>query len=66
MAILKVNEMNKMSHKEIEEKLKELKMEMVKSKVNAHKSGKIQTKEIKRTIARLLTLQRLKTMEKTK
>lgn len=59
MAILRVKEIAKMNEKEIEEKLKELKMELIKSKVSAAKGGKLKIKEIKRTIARLLTFKGL-------
>ena len=48
-----------MSSREIEEKIKELKMELVKEKVSAAKGGKLKTKEIKRTIAKLLTINRI-------
>jgi len=48
-----------MSSKEIEEKTKELRMELVKSRVAATKGGKIKIREIKRTIARLITFNRL-------
>lgn len=53
MATLKSKEINKMGKEEIEKKLKELKLELVKSKSGASKSGK--TKEIKKIIARILT-----------
>lgn len=59
MAILKSKEISKMSGKEIEEKIKELKMESVKEKVSAAKGGKLKSREIRRTIARLLTFNRL-------
>lgn len=59
MAILKSKEIAKMTSKEIEEKIKELKMELVKEIVSAAKGGKLKTREIKRTIARLLTFNRL-------
>jgi len=59
MVILKSKEIAKMNAKEIEEKIKELKMELVKERVSAAKGGKLKTKEIKRTIARLLTFNRL-------
>ena len=49
-----------MSNKEIEEKVKVLKMELIKNQVNASKGGKLKTREIKKTIARLLTFNRLK------
>lgn len=59
MAILKTKDIRKMSPKEIEDKMKELKMELIKEKVSAAKGGKLKSKEIKRTIARLLTINRL-------
>lgn len=59
MAVIKQKDITKMSNKEIEEKIKELKMELVRNQVNANKGGKIKTREIKRTIARLLTFNRL-------
>jgi ribosomal protein L29 len=59
MAILKTKDIRKMSSKEMEEKIKELRMELVKEKVSAAKGGKLKSKEIKRTIARLHTINRL-------
>jgi len=59
MSILKSKDIRKMTSNEIEEKIKELNMELVKEKVSAAKGGKLKTKEIKRTIARLLTINRL-------
>ncbi len=55
MAILRSKEISKMSNKEREEKLKELKMELIRANVAANKSGKIKIKAIRRTIAKLLT-----------
>lgn len=54
MAIIKKKEIAKMSSTEKKEKLKDLKMELVKSNVAANRSGS-KTKEIKRAISRLLT-----------
>ena len=59
MVILKSKDVRKMSSREIDEKIKELKMELIKEKVSAAKGGKLKTREIKRTIARLLTFNRL-------
>jgi ribosomal protein L29 len=59
MAILKTKDIRKMSTNEIEDKIKELKMEQVKEKVSAAKGGKLKSKEIRRTIAKLLTINRL-------
>jgi large subunit ribosomal protein L29 len=60
MAILRAKDISKMNEKEIEEKIKDLKMELVKNKVSASKGGKLKIREIKRTIARLHTISRLK------
>jgi len=59
MAILRAKDISKMTEKERNAKLKDLKMELVKEKATASKGGKLKTKEIKRTIARLLTFNRL-------
>jgi ribosomal protein L29 len=56
--IIRLKDIKKMSVKEIEEKIKELRMELIKNKVASGKGGKIKIKEIKRTIARLLTFNR--------
>ncbi len=57
MAVLKSKDILKMSGKERQEKLKDLKMELIKNKtVN---KGKIKMKEIKKAIARILTFNRL-------
>lgn len=60
MVVIRNQEIKKMSSEDIAEKIKELKMELMKEKVNTAKGGKIKIKEIKRTIARLLTFNRLK------
>ena len=59
MAILKNEDISKMSEKEIQEKIKDLNMELVKDKISASKGGKLKTKEIKKTIARLHTFNRI-------
>ena len=56
MATLKAKEIGKMDNKQREEKLKELKMELIKSQTTGAKTGKSKTKEIKKVIARILTL----------
>lgn len=53
---MKSREFKEMSHDERERKLKELKLELVKSKVNASKGGSSKIKNIKKTIAQILTL----------
>ena len=58
MAVLKSKEIMKMNGKDIEEKIKELRFELIKNQVASSKGGKLKTREIKRTIARLLTFNR--------
>ena len=59
MAIIKRNELSQMKREEIESKVKDLRKEMI--KINAQRSSKTlpenpgRVKEIRRTIARLLT-----------
>ena len=62
MAILKAKDISKMSEKERNSKIKDLKIELMKDRASAGKGGKLKTKEIKRTIARLLTFNRLDKM----
>tara|TARA_Y100000310_G_scaffold335986_1_gene419400 strand:+ start:1030 stop:1227 length:198 start_codon:yes stop_codon:yes gene_type:complete len=64
MATLKYKDIDKMSEKERQEKLKELSMELIKNK--ASDKGKIKAKELKRAIARLLTFNRLNPKESIK
>ena len=59
MAILKTKEISKISEKERNEKIKDLRMELIKNKISSGKGGKMKTREIKKTIARLLTFNRL-------
>lgn len=54
MTLLKYKDIKKMDNKQIEEKIKSLKFELIKSSVVANKSN-AKTKEIKRAIARLMT-----------
>ena len=56
MASLKVKDIQNMSKTEREKKLKELKVELIKSKASASKSGSSKIKEIKKIIARILTI----------
>ena len=55
MAVLRKQDIKKMTQQERDSKLKELQFELVKSNVAAHKS-KAKTKEIKRALARLYTM----------
>jgi len=56
MANLKYKEIQKMSKEEIEKKLKELKIELIKTKANASKSGSSKAREIRKMIARIITI----------
>ena len=59
MAILRAKDISKMNEKERNSKLADLKMELIKDRASSGKGGKIKAKEIKRTIARLLTFNNL-------
>ena len=59
MVILRVKDISKMSSKEREGKIKDLKIELLKEKISIGKGGKMKIKEIKKTIARLITFNRL-------
>ena len=56
MATIKIKEIRKMSKQERDKKLKELKMELVKAKTNTSKTSGSKTKEIRKIIARILTI----------
>ncbi len=56
MASLKSKDIQRMSKEEKTKRLEELKMELIKSKVGASKTGSSRTKEIKKIIARIITL----------
>lgn len=53
---IKIRELKKMTKKERRDKLKELNLELVKSKVNASETGGSRAREIRKAIARILTL----------
>ena len=53
---MKAKDIQKMNKEEKAKNLKDLKLELIKSKVNASKAGSSKIKEIKKTIARILTL----------
>ena len=56
MTSLKFKEIAKMDEKEREAKMKEWKMELIKSKAGASKAGSSKIKNIKKMIAKMLTL----------
>lgn len=53
MALIKLSDIKKMNSQDKKDKIKELKLELIKSHVTANTNMK--TKEIKRAIARLIT-----------
>lgn len=52
---IKTKDLKAMNKEEREERIEELKMELIKSKINASKTGGSRTREIKRLIAKLIT-----------
>ena len=52
----KTKDLKNMAKEERERKLEELKLELIKSKVGGSKAGTSKIKEIKKLIARILTL----------
>lgn len=58
MTLLRYKDIQKMPEKDRQEKLKELKLELVKANVTAHRTN-AKTREIKRAIARILTSMKL-------
>jgi len=56
MAVLKKKDIKNMNEKERKQKINELKLELIKRKSDSGKQSKIKTKEIKKAIARLLTV----------
>ena len=55
MATLKAKELRNMPKSDREKKIKELKLELVKSKAGSSKIGSARTKQIKKIIARIHT-----------
>lgn len=56
MATIKAKDIRKMTKEERKEKLEELRMELIKSRVGASKSGNSKVREIKRLVARIKTI----------
>jgi ribosomal protein L29 len=52
---MKYKEITKMSNEDRERKLNDLKIELLKSRTKSSKTGSSNTKEIKKTIAKILT-----------
>ena len=64
MAVIKHDDVKKLSENDRVSKLQELRMELVKKHVQANKAGKVKTKEIKKAIARILTIGKSNNMSK--
>ena len=65
MAIIKAKDAAKMSKEDKTTKLAELRLELIKANLTANKQN-AKTKELKRDIARLLTLNKSKDLSRTK
>tara|TARA_Y100000310_G_C20688081_1_gene820399 strand:- start:3598 stop:3792 length:195 start_codon:yes stop_codon:yes gene_type:complete len=63
MALLKSKDIEKMTKKERDDKLKDLRLELIKANVTANKTN-AKTKEIKRAISRLITFNSMKGLKK--
>ncbi len=60
-------ELSNLSGKEIEQKIKDIKLDLIKANVTASKGGKVKIRELRKTLARLLMLQKDKNLkEKSK
>ena len=67
MAKMKASEIMKMASEERKKKLEELKMEMIRARVAAAKTGSSKIKQIKKLVARILTAEKNHSMgEKNK
>ena len=64
MTKIKAKDIRKMSKEERNKKLEELGIELVKARVNASKTGNSKVREIKRLIARLLTIEKIESVKK--
>ena len=57
---MKMKDLRDLSKEELERRFKKLKLELVKSKVNASRTGSSKIKNIKKTIAQILTFNKQK------
>ncbi len=53
---MKIKEIKEMSKEKRNERLKELKVELVKSKISATKTGNSKARQIRRIIAKIMTI----------
>jgi ribosomal protein L29 len=63
MAVLKFKDIERLNKQEKEEKLRDLRLEIIKKNVTANKASKTKAHEIKKAIARLLTSQSKETQK---
>ncbi|HLD97936.1 MAG TPA: 50S ribosomal protein L29 [Candidatus Nanoarchaeia archaeon] len=57
----KFKELSKLSKSDLENKINEIKVDLIKARVSASKGGKVKMKEMKKTLARLIMLKNTKT-----
>jgi ribosomal protein L29 len=58
--MVKFKELSNLGEKEINQKIKELHLELVKARITASKGGKVKLRELKKTLARLNMLKNQK------
>ncbi len=56
----KFKELSKLTKDEIDNKINEIKMELIKARVTANKGGKVKIRDIKKTLSKLLMIKRTK------
>jgi ribosomal protein L29 len=54
----KFKELSKINKKDIDGKIKEIKLEIIKANITASKGGKVKIRELRKTLARLLMLKK--------
>jgi len=55
----KYKELSKLSKADIKNKIEDIRLDLIKAKVTASKGGKVKIRELKKTLARLLMLNKL-------
>lgn len=54
--MVKFKELSKLSKKDVDKKINDIKLELIKAKLTATKGGKVKIRELRKTLARLLML----------
>ncbi|MEK6890631.1 MAG: 50S ribosomal protein L29 [Nanoarchaeota archaeon] len=57
--MVKFKELSKLSKSDINDKINEINLELIKARVSAGKGGKVKMREMKKTLARLLMLKHI-------